>query len=226
MKIKEILLFTNELPKQKKFFESVLGFDLLEEASYRFSIQVGWTKLVFQKSRENYKYHYCFLIPSNKLEEAIIWLSKKTNLVKIEKERVIQYFENWNAHAIYFYDGAGNLAEFIVRHNLKNESQKNFDLSQILGVNEIGMPTNDIRKINQEIEKDTGSNFWKGNKEIFGTNRTPEGLFLLVNNEIKKTWFPTEMFTQSSPFEISITVNQKNYFIKFKNQEIVKIKKG
>ena len=123
MKIKEILLFTNELPKQKFFYKNILGFDLLTETKNEFSLQVGWTILKFKYSPEPYKYHYCFLIPSNKLEEAIIWLKKRLTIISTN-DNPVHHFESWNAHASYFYDGAGNLAEFIVRHDLKNENQK------------------------------------------------------------------------------------------------------
>ena len=158
---------------------------------------------------------------SNKLNEAIEWLHKKLEIIKIEEERIIQHFESWNAHSIYFYDGAGNLAEFIVRYDLKNESQQPFDHTQILCVNEIGMPTKNIKKINVQLEETIHSKFWKGDLERFGTNGTQEGLFLLVNNDAKKTWFPTQMKIKTSPFEILTTINQQKYFLEYRNEEII-----
>ena len=220
MKLKFLTLFTNQLPEQKDFYTKTLGFELLNNAKDSFAVQVGFTKLKFKLSEEDVKYHYCFLIPSNKLNESIGWLQDRLKLIRIEGDRVIQNFESWNADSIYFYDGAGNLAEFIVRYDLKNESEEAFDLPQILCVNEIGMPTNDVAKINTVLEEKLNSKFWKGDLERFGTNGSQNGLFLLVNNELKKTWFPTEVITQSSPFEAIVEVDGNIFDIKFYNQEI------
>lgn len=220
MKIKSLTLFTNQLSEQKDFYTKTLGFELLDNAKDDFTVQVGFTKLKFKLSEEDCKYHYCFLIPSNKLNESLAWLQERLQLIKTEGERVIQNFERWNADSIYFYDGAGNLAEFIVRYDLQNESEEMFDLSQILCVNEIGMPTNDVAKINGQLEENLNSKFWKGDLERFGTNGTQNGLFLLVNNELKKTWFPTELETQSSPFDAIVDVEGNVFDIKFYNQEL------
>ncbi len=227
MKIREITLFTNQLTQQLSFYKTILGFEIINESTQNFAFQVGFTKMTFNASEQKHTYHYCFLIPSNQLEAAIKWLSLKLDIIKIEEERIIQNFEIWNADSIYFYDGAGNLAEFIVRYDLENEiSNENFDLSQILCLNEIGMPTQNVKKINQELEKELKSKFWKGDLERFGTNGTQEGLFLLVNNEIKKEWFPTDLETKPSPFEGIFEVEKHLYTMQFRKESIHVIDKN
>lgn len=218
MKIREITLFANQLSEQLYFYKNILGFEITHENSRNFTFQVGFTKITFERSEQKYIYHYCFLLPCNQLEAAIKWLNPRLDILKIEGERVIENFDTWNAHSIYFYDGAGNIVEFIVRHDLKNQTTKErFDLSQILCLNEIGMPTSDAKKINQQIEKELNSKYWKGDLERFGTNGTQDGLFLLVNNEIKKEWFPTTLQTQSSPFYGVFEVENYLYALQFKN---------
>ncbi len=220
MKLKSLTLFTNQLLEQKNFYTKILGFELLDNEKDSFAIQVGITKLKFKWSEEDFKYHYCFLIPSNKLNESISWLQDRLKLIHIEEDRVIQNFESWNADSVYFHDGAGNLAEFIVRYDLKNEREEEFSLSQILSVNEIGMPTNNVAKINAALEEKLNSKFWKGDLKRFGTNGSQNGLFLLVNNELKKTWFPTELITQSSPFDAIVEVDENRFDINFVKQEM------
>jgi len=223
MKIREITLFTNKLSDQKDFYKNSLGFEVLEEDKDEFSVQIGYSKLSFKKSMKNYKYHYCFLIPSNKLDESIDWLNKRLNIIKIEGNRITQKFESWNAKSVYFYDGSGNLAEFIVRYDLRNERPEKFDLSQILCVNEIGMPTTNVERLNSELEHRLNSKFWKGDLKRFGTNGTQNGLFLLVNNDVKKNWFPTELETESSPFSAIVDVNMKHHKIEFVDGEFKKV---
>ncbi|HHH49659.1 MAG TPA: glyoxalase [Saprospiraceae bacterium] len=218
MKIKELKLFTSKLLEQKEFFKNILGFEILAEDENEFSIQIGLTKFSFQKTEKDHKYHYCFLIPSNKLGESIEWLKERLELIKIEGNRITQKFESWNAESVYFYDGAGNLAEFIVRYDLKNDQDGTFNLAQILSVNEIGMPTNDVKKINKQLEEELNSKFWKGDLKRFGVNGTQEGLFLLVNNELKKIWFPTKVNTESAPFQATIDVDGKEHQIIFEHQ--------
>ena len=220
MKIKTLTLYSQDLERQKDFYGQVLGFEIVNDGANKFSVQVGFTELTFEQSHEKHPYHYCFLIPSNKLNEAQHWFSERLDLIKIEGDRTVQQFDSWNADSIYFYDGAGNLAECIVRYDLENQSPRPFENPDIIGVNEIGMPTSDIFKINESLEMKMGSMFWKGDRQRFGTNGSQEGLFLLVNSEVKKSWFPTDLPTASSPFGATVEVDNRSFEVKFQNQEI------
>ena len=221
MRIKSITLYTHKLTDQKIFYNQTLGFPIIEECDNSFMIQTGYSNLTFKRSDQVFHYHYCFLIPSNKIQEAINWLQQRLELVIDKEGRIIHRFESWNAHAIYFWDGSGNLAEFIIRHDLNNETDQPFDRSQILNFNEIGMPTSGkVQQLNSQLETILNSKFWKGDLERFATNGTQEGLFLLINNNIKKTWFPTSLETQSCPFEAVIEADEQFFNIAFKNQEL------
>ena len=221
MRIREITLFTNQLTEQLHFYKNILGFQIIDESSEQFTFQAGFSKITFQKSKENHSYHYCFLIPSNKLQAAIKWLDERLDIIKIEGDRIIQNFESWNADSVYFYDGAGNIAEFIVRYDLENQmTEEGFDVSTILCLNEIGTPTQDILGTNNFLETEIGSKFWKGDFERFGTNGTQEGLFLLVNNEVKKEWFPTQLSIETSPFHGIFQVESNLYALQFKDNKI------
>lgn len=79
---------------------------------------------------------------------------------------------------------------------------------------------NDIEKINRQLEKELTSQFWKGDKKRFGTNGSQEGLFLLPNYKLKKTWFPTELKIKGEPFEAIIENNGKNFLVEYKDEKI------
>lgn len=217
MKIKSLTLFSNDLDSQKSFYSTTLGFKILDETSSSFVINVGWTKLKFQQSPEKYHYHYCFLLPSNQFESAYHWFENHLDIIQLDGESMFD-FEGWNAKSFYFYDGNNNVAECIVRYDLKNPSTPDFSISSLLCVNEIGMPSSNIRKQNETLEKSINSQFWKGNFERFATNGDEEGLFLLVKNDIKKIWFPTRIPTQVSPFEAEIESNEKLYELTYSNE--------
>lgn len=220
MKFKELRLYTHKLSEQKEFYLNKIGFELLEEHENEICFKVGWTKLRFIKSETQHEYHYCFLIPSNKLNDALKWINKKVKTEEVEVNQKIVFFEDWNAHSFYFYDGGGNIAEFIVRHDLNNEVNEEFNEKMVLCVNEIGIGTDDIEKINSHLEKNIGTKFYKGNLNRFGTNGSLEGIFLIPNYNLKETWFPTEMKIKPEPFESIVQNNGKDFFVKYKNGEI------
>jgi catechol-2,3-dioxygenase len=220
MKITNLKLYTNNLDLEKEFYTKTLGFELISESLNHFTIKIGWSKLTFEKSKKEHKYHYCFLIPSNKLNEGMEWLQKRIDIVAIDNGRKTQVFESWNAESFYFFDKSGNLAEFIVRYDLKNESVANFDTSQVLGVNEIGLPSKNVAETNRVLEKELKTKFWKGDPERFGTNGTQEGLILLPNYEMKDIWFPTSLKIQPEPFLAIIENDGNKYCLEFKNEEI------
>ena len=221
MRIKKVTLFTDELEKQKDFYSNILGFKIIKENFEMFSIQVGWSILIFRSSLEKFYYHFAFLIPSNLLIEGKNWLENRLHLIDIGNESNIVKFETWNAESIYFYDAAGNVLEFIVRYDLKNNRSKIFDISNILCVNEIGIPTNDVSQINSLLEQNFETYFWKGHLDRFAANGSEEGLFLIPNIELKKVWFPTEVEIERSPFEIIFENNCKVFQFKYSNGEIL-----
>lgn len=220
MRFKKLKLYTNKLESELEFYSKTLGFEVLKQTSNHFSVKIGWSELVFEKTEREYKYHYCFLIPSNKLNEALKWMEKRTEIVNIENGRKTQNFESWNADSFYFYDASGNIAEFIVRYDLKNNDNSDFDISKVLGVNEMGMPTANVKKTNDQLHNDLGTKFWKGDIERFGTNGTQEGIFLLPNYNAKDIWFPTSIKIKPEPFEAVIENKEREYHIEFRNEKI------
>jgi len=155
------------------------------------------------------------------LEQAMEWMEKRVRIVDIENGRKTQRFESWNADSFYFFDASGNIAEFIVRHDLNNETNTDFSISDVLCVNEIGMPTKNVEKLNNELQNNFGTEFWKGDIKRFGTNGSQEGLFLLPNYEIKDIWFPTKIKIKPAPFEIELENNDKRYNMGYKNGKIL-----
>jgi len=220
MRIKKLELLTDSLDQQKSFYADTLGLDIIGSSDVQFSVCVGWSQFVFRQSEVSHHYHYCFLIPSNQLQEAQEWVSNRVDLIEIESGRYTQWFENWNAESFYFCDPSGNIAECIVRYDLQNESDKTFDQSSLLCVNEIGLPTNDIAKTSTMIQEKVGSTFWKGDQSRFGTNGNEEGVFLLPNYNVKDTWFPTKTTVECSPFVATIEQDGKEVLVDISKDQL------
>ena len=219
MKIKKLELYSDDLENQKEFYKNTLGFNLYKETSMSFSIRIGWSILTFKKSDQKHPYHYCFLIPSNKFDLAFDWLKNRCPLIEFKSNQIF-HFEDWNAKSFYFYDGNGNVAECIVRYDLQNDTSGPFDIKDLLCINEIGTATANIKKTNNYLQKSIGTSFWKGNLNRFGTNGDNEGLFLLVNHEVKKIWFPTEVKTVPSPYTIEVESSNQTHLLRFAHHEL------
>ena len=97
MKIKKLELYTHKLEEEKIFYAEQLGFDIIDQTKDSFTVSIGWSELTFIKSASQHIYHYCFLIPSNKLTEAQNWVEERVELIEIQKGEYIQNFEDWNA---------------------------------------------------------------------------------------------------------------------------------
>ena len=219
MKIRQLKLYTDTLEAEKEFYTERLGLELKESTPESVTLNAGWSELTFRKSDKPHRYHYCFLIPSNKLMESLEWMEKRVEVIEIEEGRKTQNFESWNADSFYFYDGSGNIAEFIVRYDLENGSSAPFDAASLLGVNEIGLPVEDVERANRQLEEELGTSFWKGDAR-FGTNGSQEGLFLLPNYHQKTTWFPVSMPIRPEPFKAVVENGGETYSVVFKGEEI------
>ncbi|MFK2818584.1 glyoxalase [Flavobacteriaceae sp. LMIT009] len=220
MRFKKLKLYTSQLESEFAFYSETLGFEIITSSKNSFTVKMGWTELTFEKSEKDYHYHYCFLIPSNKLYEALEWMEQRVDIIHLENGRKTQNFETWNADSFYFYDASGNLAECIARFDLANEDHRDFDRSKVIGVNEIGMPTKDIKRINNQLENELGTKFWKGDLDRFGTNGNQEGILLLPNYNIKQTWFPTGLKTKAEPLKVLIEYNENFYLVDYQNEQL------
>lgn len=220
MKIRELQLFTTDLEITKSFYTTILAFDLIEENENKFSLQVGWTKLTFVRSEEKHIYHFSFLIDKTQFENAFNQMKNKIEILDTEPNNKIALFENWNAKSFYFYDGNGNLAEIITHVDFKFNNHESPIKSPILGISEIGLPTTNIKKVNQILEEKTTSKFWKGDFERFGTNGSDEGKILLPNYLIKETWFPTDIKIIPTPFVAILENNEQCTKVIFDNNKL------
>lgn len=226
MKIKALTLLTDKLREQKIFYTQTLGFTCIAETADTFSVRVGWSVLTFRQSEKRYLYHFCFLIPSNKLHEALVWTEQRVPVVEIENGEKTVNFDTWNADSFYFYDAAGNIAEFIVRYDLDNPTDAPFTITDVLCVNEIGLGTADVAGLNETLKQTLQTPFWKGDLERFATNGSQEGLFLLPNYNLKPIWFPTEIKIEAQPVTVTVEHNGVASTIEYVNGEVRRVEQG
>lgn len=166
-------------------FYAALGLPVLARGPGYGVLRAGTTQLMWQQAPSDRRptYHFAFDIPRNQLTEAAAWLSRRVAL--LEQDGATRFdFPDWNASAVYFYDPAGNIVEFIARSNLANDHQGEFGPEQILRVSELGWPVADPEQAQQLF----GLPAWRdyGPFKALGGET---GLILLVSEG--RPWKPT-----------------------------------
>ncbi|QHI38712.1 hypothetical protein IMCC3317_41060 [Kordia antarctica] len=214
MKINELTLFTTNLIQQRHFYTKVLELPLIVSDEEKFTVKIGVSSLTFIASENTNPAHFAINISSYKIKEALQWILKRTNILWCEGEQIAD-FSNWNAAALYFYDSAKNIVEFIARKDLDIVNTHPFSASDLLNISEIGIVSNDNEAIYEQLNAMRSIPIYDGNLDRFCALGNEEGLFILVNNT-KKKWFPTQEEALVADFYI-----KGDYNFAFLNGEII-----
>ncbi|HEY0071544.1 MAG TPA: hypothetical protein VGE04_16385 [Chloroflexia bacterium] len=189
MKIVELELEATDLPAQRRFYGDVLHLPTVETPG-TLSVQVGRSRIVFKEAQNGAlrAYHFAFNIPERRFEEAKGWISQRVPLLKSRTGEDSFNFANWNAHATYFLDPAGNIVEFIARHALTDDSDLPFDERSLLCVSEIGIATEDVKATVQSLQAQGLPVYDGEGSDTFTAVGDEHGLFIVIKRG--RTWFP------------------------------------
>lgn len=225
MEIRKLKLYSKDITAQFNFYKNILGFEVEFFEKNKISISAGSTQLIFEEDKmSNCIYHFAFLIPNQRLEEAIDFLGKKgIELLKRDGEKII-YFgtkENHTGRAIYFFDEDGNIAEFIERASLNFESKSNFNINQIIKINEIGMPVDHPMEVSRKLINQFKIQLIDLHhlNDIFCWVGDFNGVFIVVKNG--RNWLPTKLAALSNDFEVEFESSDETYQMEFKNGVIL-----
>jgi catechol-2,3-dioxygenase len=195
--ILELRLEAGAFREQKQFYTEALELPLDEESAGRFTVRAGATRLTFTEAAEGRPtYHFAFNIPENKLPQAQEWLARRTPVLRQDGQEVL-HFEDWNAHAFYFHDPAGNLAEFIARHNLPNSAPGPFTAGDILYASEIGLVVDDVPAEVKALDEALGLPLYRPGSDKFAPVGDEHRLLIL--NDRDRGWWED---TPSRPYPV------------------------
>jgi len=173
----------------------------------------GSTRLIFieDKNLEKPFYHFAFNIPSNKIEEALVWMQQRVKILSVG-DNFIADFVHWNAKSIYFFDSAGNIVELIARFDLENAVEEKFNSSQILSVSEIGIVSDDVAAYRKKlfVEYNVNSFTKTENDDTFSAMGDDNGLFIAVITG--RNWYPTNIPSKKFPFKVKFLNDEGKAF--------------
>ena len=190
MFIRYLELHSQNLQAQHDFYSKVLELPV-NVSTTKLEVQAGETKLVFTQAQPDFDgaYHFAFNIPENQFHASKEWLSHRTPLLHDNSGKEEFESESWNSQSIYFKDAAGNILEFIARHNLKNAVTNEFSSTQILNVSEIGLPSENVIALANELcTRLDLSVFMQESSETFTPVGDDNGLFILPVK--RRIWMP------------------------------------
>lgn len=189
MNITRVELLSADLEAQREFYANVLELPVRLDPPI-LEVQAGRTRLFFTHTPEfDGAYHFAFNIPANQFESAKNWISSRVSLLQDENGHDEFHSENWNSSSVYFKDPAGNVLEFIARHNLDNAVDGDFDRLHILNISEIGLPSEDVVGLATEICKRLDvSVFRQEPNESFTPVGDDDGLLIIPVKD--RIWIP------------------------------------
>lgn len=212
MNITRLELSARDLQAQKEYYADVLALPVNLTAG-KLKVKVGKTDLVFTQADADFDgaYHFAFNIPENQIRSAKEWLMPRTVLLKDEQGNDYFQHSGWNSEAVYFKDPAGNILEFIARHDLSNTVDGDFDSAQILNVSEIGLPSEDVVGWANELRSKLGLSVYKQEpNENFTPVGDNDGLFILPVKD--RIWYPnTGVPARLLPVRVRVEVEGKDW---------------
>lgn len=224
MNIRLLILETTRLEELKEFYTHVLEWSPADEEEGSFTLELQETELEFRQHQGEQQpfYHFAINIPSNKLEEARLWLKERVSLLWLDDyQSDIAEFRNWNARSVYFLDPAGNIVELIARFDLDNASDGKFSASQFIAVSEIGLvvPHGELEMKSEQLLQDFGLTFFNKQPptETFKALGDDKGLFIMVPEH--RNWYPTnDRPAMMAPLKIYFSVRDRHHLLEFHHE--------
>lgn len=208
MKIEGIRLSINQLDTVKNFYSQVLELPIVESTNTSITFLAGSSRLTFVQSDivDKPYYHFAFNIVENKNQLAVAWLKSRGVQINQVEDNDESYSKSWNSHSTYFYDPAGNIVEFIARHNQHHESVSEFTMKDILNISEIGLASEDVVALSTYIQEEYNEQIYLSGSPTFTPIGDEEGLIIV--SICQRIWLGSNKRAEIFPIEIVINKGQ------------------
>ena len=187
--IAEMRRFSAKIDELQRFYGQDLGLPV-DRSGDELTIEAGATQLIFDAvtdSDDEPFYHFAFNIPENNLQSARMWQAERSALIQRDGRDII-HFRHWNAHSVFFNDPAGNIVEYIARHDLDNAIEGEFTQDDILYASEIGLVVDDVAQTVSDVRTALGMGVYRDNSAFFASLGDEHALLILVKRN--RLWTP------------------------------------
>jgi catechol 2,3-dioxygenase-like lactoylglutathione lyase family enzyme len=196
VKLIEVGLLSSNLEVQQQFYTETLGLPLIAGDAGSFAVQAGQTRLSFRATaRQAGPYHLALDVPEHRFEEALNWVRSSVPLLTQDGQETF-FFEDWDAHSLYFTDPCGNILELIARHTLPRPQHAGL----LVNISEVGVAVSDVLDTVKHLRSALGVGRYGEGSASFSPAGTHEGLLILVQEG--RLWFPTTHAALPLPLQI------------------------
>ncbi|MBT8485769.1 MAG: glyoxalase/bleomycin resistance/dioxygenase family protein [Phycisphaerales bacterium] len=171
------------------FYHETLGLPVRRRDQRILTIDAGATRLTFERGGDDGRppfYHFAFNIPENKIREARAWQRERSSIFATPPHQQdpaypadVRHFAHWNAHAVFFADPAGNVVEYIARHDLTNAASGPFTTRDILYASEIAFVVDDVPAHAASLRAAFDLEQYRGASDAFSAVGDERGLLLV-----------------------------------------------
>jgi catechol 2,3-dioxygenase-like lactoylglutathione lyase family enzyme len=171
VRIHELTLATDDLASQATFWGETLGLPATVRCdAVEISLQTSLLRFEQASAGTDARYHFAINIPGGSIEEAAAWIEERHQLLAFhgdpdEEEGATIARTDSGAAALYFLDGAGNVAELIANERLDNDFHEPFGPDSLLGIAEIGIATADTEATSAAIQEVLSAEVLWGGRE-------------------------------------------------------------
>jgi hypothetical protein len=169
--------------------------------------KIGETQLVFSEGPGEPFYHFAFLVPGNRFDEALEWIGERAELLPDpESGEVVFDFDNWDALACYFHDPAGNIVELIAHRGIEESGTEGpFTAAELVGVSELGL-VGDKAELAAALGGELGLEQWDG-------DLADEARLAFVGQKARtfivspegRGWLPTGRPAEAHPCDVELS---------------------
>jgi catechol-2,3-dioxygenase len=209
MKILELTLTSPNPDAQGDFFADYFELAVGREEG-RVTVQIGATRLNFERGDMLGRAHYAFEIPENQFAESVKWFRARLPIAK--DEHGTWHFESpdWNADSFYFHDADKNILEFIARHNQPTASDTPFTGESIISISEVGLITPAVIETVAVLKRELGLKVWRGaGSESFTAVGDETGILIVAVEG--RAWRPEIIGAKAAKLRVKIAGEPKVY---------------
>ncbi|WP_412028638.1 VOC family protein [Deinococcus yunweiensis] len=202
MHLDHLTLHAKDLNAQRNFYAGTLGLEIAVHTPQQLTIRAGTSRLTFLHDPAHTAVsHLAFDIPRTLVHAAQAWLEARLPLLPdADGHTRFEPNERWNTTNMYFADPAGNIVEFIARHDCPHDHAGPFDASHVLHLSEYGLVVDDVPDTVRWLGKTHGLHPFNGQSSTFTAVGNHDGMLIVV--PARRGWMPTGQPAVAAPFEV------------------------
>jgi catechol 2,3-dioxygenase-like lactoylglutathione lyase family enzyme len=208
MRIRELTLATKSVAAQSAFWGETLGLPV-QDAGDLADVFLWRSRLRFEQAPpgSDPRYHYAINVPPGSIEEAAAWVEERHELLAFHDDPDVAegatiVHTDRGASALYFLDGAGNVAELIANDHLDDEPDRPFGPRSLLEIAEIGVATADTKATSAAIQDALSAGILWGGREGWLLTAIGDDHGVVIVAPIGRGWIPVGLRARPLPMTI------------------------